>query len=93
MQATGDDELQGANPVVALLRTLLPWVNPGGGGGAAAAAEPEIPAGLWSAALHTFPELAEYLSERGLHADAAGLSEDETRRIGRAIAAFLLSNR
>jgi hypothetical protein len=88
VQVITDEELRAANPIVALLRTLLPWVNVEG---AAPQEAPEIPQPLWGQALDLFPALAEHLSEMGMHADAEELQEGDVQRIGREIAAFLLS--
>jgi hypothetical protein len=87
-----DEELQRTNPVIALLRTLLPWVNLEPGADDAPRAPPEIPQPLWGPALNLFPPLAQHLSEQGMHADAADLSAEEQHRIGQAIATFLLAN-
>ena len=89
-----DEELRQANPVVALLRTLLPWVNlEPGADNAPPATPPEIPEALWDAALGTFPQLAEHLDELELPPNTEGLDADARQRIGRAMAAFLLEHR
>lgn len=93
-QVMTDEELQQTNPVVALLRTLLPWVNlQPGAEQARPATPPEIPQALWDAALGTFPQLAEHLDELGLHPHAEGMDAEMRQRIGRAMADFLLEHR
>ena len=89
-----DEELRNANPVMALLQTLLPWVNVRADPDAAAPAEPpEIPQALWGAALATFPGLAEHLADVQQPADREPQSEEERVAIGRAMAAWLLEHR
>ena len=89
-----DDELRQVNPVVALLRTLLPWVNlEPGTENAPPATPPEIPPALWGAALGAFPPLAQHLDERGLHPDAEDNDAETRQRIGLEMAQYLLTNR
>ena len=97
MQAMTDEELRAQGPVVALLRTLLPWITlePAQDDEPVpplAQQQPEIPEDLWDTALALSPPLAEHLAVRGLYPDAEGLGADERRQIGREIAAYLLAH-
>ena len=98
MQVMTDDELRNTNPVVALLRTLLPWVHIDDDAEQQQrppAQDPEIPANLWNVALSMFPDLVAHLESRSLLPDDGGDFEDypleRQREIGRAMAAFLLN--
>lgn len=78
-----DEELQSANPVMALLRTLMPWVSVAGGAGAAggAAAEAEV--------LQQVPGLTEFLANAGLDVTRA-VPPAERARVLQLVREFLM---
>jgi hypothetical protein len=93
VQGISDEELQRTHPMVALLRTMLPWVNVHANAGQTSPEDqPEIPRRLWGAALANFPALAEHLEARQLWVDREAMTDEEATVIGRAIASWLMQN-
>lgn len=65
-----DDELQAANPIMALLHTLLPWVRVAGG------QQDQGTAQRASQVLEHIPGLEGYLAQHGVHLGAQ-VSQEE----------------
>lgn len=80
-----DEELQAANPVMALLQTLMPWVRVAG---EAAEAEGQTEDDL----LPQMPGLTAFLAERGIDMTRA-VPPDDRPRILELVREFLIQRR
>jgi hypothetical protein len=69
-----DDELQATNPIMALLQTLLPWVNVSGSGREESSART-------SEVLAQIPGLEGYLEQHGVRVGAQVTQEERLRLI------------